>query len=214
MEQNSLHSSLAHGMILIQRALTCNILIEFYDGTDQMCCAWWQLACVCAISIDPTPVSGPVVHDLHSPLAVSSRNAATDPELSGSPWHSARQRICDASSTEPWAEVQHGSIDSKYNNDIIRCHTMSYDVWISLPHLDLVGRVVIHFWGPRWTQEDCPKAESIGWIGSRIVATGQAFVRNTSKPTIVKLIRQAEITGRVDGDLWKIHLAHKLRHQM
>lgn len=110
-------------------------------------------------------VSGPL-HYLHSPLAVSSRNSA-DPELS-SPWHSARQRIWDASSTEPWAEVQHVSTDSKIFQTQKRRHTTSCEshclIWIWWSG----GRLVIHFLGPRWTQEDCPKAESIGSGSSNI----------------------------------------------
>ena len=134
-------------------------------------------------------VSGPL-HYLHSPLAVSSRNSA-DPELS-SPWHSARQRIWDASSTEPWAEVQHVSTDSKIFQTQKRRHTTSYDVmWISLPHLDLVGRVVgwsSIFWVPgglrrtvlKQNRSDLDHQTSMFEQNLQIVATG---MRNTSKPT-------------------------------
>ena len=110
-------------------------------------------------------VSGPL-HYLHSPLAVSSRNSA-DPELS-SPWHSARQEFGMPAALSPGPKFNMSQPIPKYSkhkNDVIRRHV---NLIASFGFGWSGGRLVIHFLGPRWTQEDCPKAESIGSGSSNI----------------------------------------------
>ena len=173
--------------------------------------------------IHSTPVSGPI-HYLHSPLhhwlfhpETLTPNSAVRDIVQGKEFG-----MPAALSPGPKFNMSHPVPKySKHKNDVIRRHTTSYDVmWISLPHFGWsVGRLVIHFLGPRWTQEDCPKAESIG--------SGSSNINVWTKPAnrchwhsaehiqahncwSVLVFFKAEITGRLDGDLRKIYLAHRL----